>query len=390
MCKYNKLFDCYLHIVEDKILKRKFSYTEFKNIINKHQTQFEYTPIGKSVNQLSINSYTIGSGKTKILLWSQMHGNEPSCTLALLDIMNYLESEDAKPLLQQVTIKIIPLLNPDGNEIFSRRNALGIDLNRDAQALVSPESQILNKIAQEFKPEFAFNLHDQEQYYTTLPCRKQTIISFLSPKSSAEETIPPQREKAMKVISEAYSFINQYIPNQIGKYNDDFTPTAFGEKLTMMGISTILVECGAKKDDINRIFPRKIVCLSIIRMLQSIANKDYTNADINIYKNIPNNIRDNTFDLLIKNITVEQNNYTFKADIGIRRYKGTNIEDFADYSNIFRIEGFGDLSQYGGINIYDATNDIIKQNNTINIGEIANINIQTPQGNNITIQELLK
>lgn len=57
------------------------------------------------------------------------------------------------------------MLNPDGAELFVRRNAQQIDINRDAIYLQSPEARILKSVRDSLQPDFGFNLHDQHKYH---------------------------------------------------------------------------------------------------------------------------------------------------------------------------------------------------------------------------------
>ena len=119
--------------------------------------------IGTSVNNENIYSITIGSGSKKILMWSQMHGNESTTTKAIFDILNVLTASEtlSNTILKSCTLKIIPILNPDGAKAYTRLNANQIDLNRDAQELSQPESKVLRAVFEDFKPDFCFNLHGQ-------------------------------------------------------------------------------------------------------------------------------------------------------------------------------------------------------------------------------------
>ena len=49
-------------------------------------------PLGNSVKGTPINLYRIGKGSKKVLLWSQMHGNESTTTKALFDVLNELKT----------------------------------------------------------------------------------------------------------------------------------------------------------------------------------------------------------------------------------------------------------------------------------------------------------
>ena len=117
--------------------------------------------IGQSVLGKPIYKITIGTGKTKTLMWSQMHGNESTTTKALFDFINYIQSDEAVSILENFTFCLLPMLNPDGAELYTRENASRIDLNRDAQNLTQPESKLLRKTFEEFQPDFCYNLHDQ-------------------------------------------------------------------------------------------------------------------------------------------------------------------------------------------------------------------------------------
>ena len=59
-----------------------------KPLIKKHSDNFLIETIGQSVLGENISVIKIGSGKTKILMWSQMHGNESTTTKAVLDLFN--------------------------------------------------------------------------------------------------------------------------------------------------------------------------------------------------------------------------------------------------------------------------------------------------------------
>ena len=387
--KSSNNYESYNNFFEAKLPCRKFLYDDILPVLQRHKTKFKVNLEGFSVLGRDIKSYTIGSGKTVVLLWSQMHGNEPVSTLALLDVMNYLETVNALPLLKSLTVCALPLLNPDGNEMFCRRNAMGIDLNRDAIRLTAPESQILKGLYDRIKPQVAFNMHDQEQYYTTLPERKQTMISFLAPKYNVEGDINDNRRTAMQLISVAQDFIKPIAEGCIAKYSDSFMPNAFGDNMQLWGASTILVECGSAPNDPERLQPRRAAALAIIRMLKSVASKDYANIDINLYHAIPNNIRDNTFDLKINNIEIHlPSRGAFRADIGIRRYKGVDFEDFADFSTKYHVEGFGDLSQYGGIKVFDGSECAIKLNKGVKIGDIPDYTILLNNGTQVPINQL--
>ena len=105
-----------------------------------------YEKIGESERKRSIYEFTLGTGPKKILIWSQMHGNESTGTKAAFDLLNFLKDQNddvVEDILTHCTIKFIPILNPDGAQVYSRLNANKVDLNRDAVKRVAKESKLL-------------------------------------------------------------------------------------------------------------------------------------------------------------------------------------------------------------------------------------------------------
>ena len=100
---------------------------------------FAVEQIGHSAQGRPLRHVQWGNGPTHVLLWSQMHGDESTATMALADLLAWLGDAPDDPrvqqLRQQLTLHVVPILNPDGAAVFSRRNAQGIDINRDASAL---------------------------------------------------------------------------------------------------------------------------------------------------------------------------------------------------------------------------------------------------------------
>ena len=229
--------------------KKRFGHDELKNQIEKLDSKkiFKIETAGYSLEKREIFLIKAGTGKIKVLLWSQMHGDESTATMALFDIFNFLSANDdlneiRKDLLSKLQIYFIPMLNPDGAELFQRRNALDIDLNRDALRLQFPESQILKAVKDSICPTFAFNLHDQSTRYSTGNSFKSATISFLAPAFNYEKEINEVRGNTMKLIVDLYHVLNKFIPGHIAKYNDDFEPRAFGDNFIKWGTSSVLIE----------------------------------------------------------------------------------------------------------------------------------------------------
>ena len=155
-----ELFDLYDSFKASEITSCRITHSDLLKWIRsfKEQNLYTKTPLGTSGEGRTISLYSIGSGSTKVMLWSQMHGDEPTATMALIDIFNFFtkhpEHTATKAIREKLTLLVIPMLNPDGAERFTRRTAQLIDLNRDALALETPEARILKEACSKYQPEY--------------------------------------------------------------------------------------------------------------------------------------------------------------------------------------------------------------------------------------------
>src|SRR6056297_2767119 len=144
------LFEDYDSFKNQGISGRYIRQTDIQVLLDNLGMEFSLKEIGASVLGKLIHSIQFGNGSIRILAWSQMHGNESTTTKAVFDLLNYLSIHKEESLVQSIlnncSLCIIPMLNPDGAEAYTRVNANKIDLNRDAQNLSQPESRILNQL----------------------------------------------------------------------------------------------------------------------------------------------------------------------------------------------------------------------------------------------------
>jgi len=356
------LFANYDSYKESTLDKRRFKHDDIQPLIEKLKLDQDFTikVLGQSIEGRDISMISIGKGKTNVLLWSQMHGDESTATMALFDIFNYLKEN--KEILKNVTLHFIPMLNPDGAEVFTRRNAIGIDINRDALRLQSPESRILKAARDSLQADFGFNLHDQSKYYNAERTNSPATISYLAPAYNYEKSINMVRGNAMKIIVEMNAIIQKHAPGQVGRYNDDFEPRAFGDNIQKWGTSTILIESGGFQNDAEKQFIRKLNFVSILASIQSISSGSFKNTSIAGYEKIPQNDR-KLFDLKITNLTFSYLGKNYLVDLGINHNEKEN-KDHTDFYYIGQITEVGDLSTYYGYNTLDASDLIFKNGQT--------------------------
>lgn len=342
---------------EPALTHRRFKHADLQPLIQKHASAFEVEKLGESVDRRSISAMDWGKGQTKVMLWSQMHGNESTATMALFDLFNFLEGkgdgfDELRNLLNsELSLKFIPMINPDGAEAFKRRNSLDIDLNRDAISQISPEAVILKKARDDFEPEFGFNLHDQQTYYNVVNTPKQATISLLAPAYNYETDINEVRGRAMKTIAGMNELLQQVIPGGVGKYDDAFEPRAFGDNIQKWGTSTILIESGGYPNDPEKQEIRKINFMIILNALHQIASKGYENYTTEQYFAIPDNGLQ-LVDLMINEMQVKVNGKNYPVDLVIRRRESEAAEG---YYVSGAIDDLGDMQVYFGFETLDAT-----------------------------------
>jgi len=127
--------------------------------------------IGKSVKGRAIVAYHLGEpagpGVPKVVLMSTMHGNEPHTRQILLSL------KDGRPVVG-VDLWVVPTYNPDGLAAGKRKNAHGVDLNRnfsykwkdldgDYESGPKPaserETRVMMRFLRKVRPDYILSFH---------------------------------------------------------------------------------------------------------------------------------------------------------------------------------------------------------------------------------------
>jgi len=263
------------------------------------------TDVGRSIQGRPIRAVAFGTGPVTVLLWSQMHGDESTATMALADLISWFASSEPEyaslrnALASKLKIVMIPMLNPDGAELFQRENAVGVDVNRDARNLATPEARALKALRDSINPAFGFNLHDQNARTLTGNNGNQVAIALLAPAADEDRAYGPTRTTARLVASVIASVLKAEIPGRLAKYNDAHEPRAFGDLMQQWGTSTVLIESGAMPGDAEKQRLRQVNVIAILSALNAMADGSWRNADPDAYESIPANSR-SAVDLLVR------------------------------------------------------------------------------------------
>jgi hypothetical protein len=310
--------------------------------------------IGASLQNRALRAITWGRGPTTVLLWSQMHGDESTATMSLADLIAWMAAtgrdRDAlrELLADRLTVVMVPMLNPDGAELFQRENALGVDINRDARRLTTPEGRALKALRDSLKPTFGFNLHDQNARTLGGANGKQVGIALLAPAADAEKSYGPVRAKARLVAARMRTVLEEEIPGRVAKYDDAFNPRAFGDLIQSWGTSAVLIESGALPDDPEKQRLRRVNVVALLTALEAIATARYETADPNAYESLATNTSGVVDVLITGGFVMLPGQPPLRADIS------------ANYDDVLRkqrprVREVGDLSAVVALDTIDVT-----------------------------------
>lgn len=334
-------------------------------LLDTYKMNYEISVPGRSEMNRDIPMLKIGNGKEIVLAWSQMHGNESTTTKALFDFLKFVTQKhhsfqpQIEKFLSNYTFYIIPMLNPDGAQNYTRENANNVDLNRDAQNLSQIESQCLRNVFNEIKPSLCLNMHDQRSIYG-LKTGKPATISFLSPAADAERTITEPRKIAMQQIVKMTEFLQKYIPGQVGRYDDSFNAACVGDTFQKAGVPTILFEAGHCGQDYQREKTREYIFYSLLSLFNIIEEKS-GQIQFKEYFKIPENLK-NYNDFILRNVMVPNEKKAVSISI---QY----VETLKNKKIVFVpiIDGIGELKDKVGHKEVNGNNGEILTNSQENL-----------------------
>ncbi len=366
MMQVEAIKQLFLKHKETHLQHRYITHKSIKPLLENLSKKVTIETIGSSVLNNPIHGIKIGTGEKRILMWSQMHGNESTTTKAIFDLLNTLLDGEAlvSPILKTCTLYIIPILNPDGALAYTRINANEVDLNRDAQNLTQPESKVLRAIFKTFKPHFCYNLHGQRTIFSAGNTNKSATVSFLAPAQDTARTITPNRKVAMEVIAIMNAALQKVIPNQVGVYDDAFNLNCVGDAFQSENVPTILFEAGHYHTDYARDCTREFIYISYLASLDYISKTNVTGVNYKPYLEIPENEK-LFFDIIIKNAKIILNGKEAITDIAIQYQEkliDSKINFIPKVEKIENLDGYfaHKLIQANALEVFNSNMQLLK------------------------------
>jgi hypothetical protein len=320
-------------------------------------------PVGNSVEGRDIFLVTLGQGPDRILLWTQMHGDEPTATCAILDLLEFFAGSRRQAwvaeILQKYTLLIVPMLNPDGAERMQRRNAQGIDINRDARALQTPEGRLLKEVRDRYRPFVGFNLHNQNSTTTVGDTGRVATIALLAVAADAPGSASGGEDRsgtlAKQVTAVLYEALSPFVYGHISRYDEEFNPRAFGDNLTLWGTPVVLIESGGNPAGEPLNFGVKLNYVAVLAVLNSLSTGRIQNANPAVFDALKLNGENPIYDVILQNALIMNGTGIplFRGDLAIRADMRAGTRGQAIIADL------GDLGVYTAHRAIDCSNAMV-------------------------------
>ena len=125
-----------------------------------------FTEIGYSINHQPLLLLEFGnydSAVPTVYFVAAQHGNEPaSVDSAYLMVRHFARGipEEIDPILDNINLAVLVMVNPDGRDNNTRGNANGTDLNRDHMKLLEPEGKAMHLAFNNLHPSVTVDMHE--------------------------------------------------------------------------------------------------------------------------------------------------------------------------------------------------------------------------------------
>lgn len=349
-------------------------HSDLKNYVVKlKKLGIRINEVGRSGADREIYQAEFGRGPLKIFMWSQMHGDEPTATSAVIDMLATLhahrDKDWVKKIEEKMTIRVVPMLNPDGAEAFKRRNLQDIDINRDAIDLKTPEARLLKQLRDNWRPEIGFNLHNQQALTTVGNTPKQAAISFLVVFGDKAKTTSEGHERNKRITAAMVEALQKFIPGHIARYDDEYTATAFGDNFSAWGTPVILIETGALYGK-NEMFLVKMNYIALVTALQALATGSEKTQSPQAYLTLPENGSGGLVNYVFRKVSSAVGSEV--RPIG--DVSAVTVRRRAGYSVSNTIRAIGSLGSVKGLEEYDTSEFVTVQRfRSLKVGNLADL-----------------
>ena len=196
-----------------------------------------------------------------------------------------------------------------------------------------------------------FNLHDQNRMTTVGNTGRLATISLLSVSGDAENTLTRGRLRTKRACTAIVEALAPYIPGGVARYDEEWSPQAFGDNITAWGTPVLLIETGglATGHEVSELTRLNFVAIMVV--LLSLAEDDLVAHDPQIYEGLPENQTDSWSDIVVRGGFVLQPGSTeaFRSDLAFNYLRNGRqaVEDCDQAGTPSQVFLLGDASSHG-------------------------------------------
>ncbi|PFG43417.1 zinc carboxypeptidase [Isoptericola jiangsuensis] len=229
---------------------------ELARLAARHPGIVEVEEIGRSVEGRPLEAVTVGDGPRTLLVLTQVHGDEPMGTEAVLQLLKAAAAPTpaGAALREGVTIVAVPRINPDGWERYQdrdfadgldpRRNANDIDLNRafgptTVDLALAPEAVAVQDLVEATEPDLVLDYHHQVSYTTEGTDDLVTMSVLWGTHPDVAPDVADDGRRAVAVIGDSLARSGHA---EVTLYPRSDTATTARNGLSLDGYPTVLVE----------------------------------------------------------------------------------------------------------------------------------------------------
>ena len=163
------VFDLTIEDLWQDIPENQTSATDITNLtyeLRKSPRITNFTEVGYSLKGQPLLLIEFGDydpAVPTVYFVAAQHGNEPaSVDSAYLMVRHFARAipEEIDPILSNINLAVLVMVNPDGRENGTRGNSNGTDLNRDHMKLLEPEGKAMHRAFHNIHPSVIVDMHE--------------------------------------------------------------------------------------------------------------------------------------------------------------------------------------------------------------------------------------
>ena len=202
---------------------------------------------------------------------------------------------------------------------------------------------------------------------------KQAAISFLVVYGDAAKTTSFGHERNIRLASAMTAALQKFIPGHIGRYGDEWTPSAFGDNFSAWGTPVILIETGALHGK-DEMFLIKMNFVAFMTVLQSLATGSEATQDPSPYGQLTWNGSGNLVNVVFRRMNLVKVDPALPtmANITIADVAGVTERRRASFAAPVVIRGVGSIDGRVGLDEFDASGfNAVQRFGRVASGELA-------------------